>query len=154
MVLRECAICQSSIYPAEKTHTCSACGLVFHTECWEENFGCASYGCSQVNALAPKIDVPPPADLPLPADAPAEPLPWDFLLLGAAAVAMALSALSYGVPSLLAAIGVALRIWKKKAYRNPILITAAAVCLLGLVGGILVSRFWFTTHVDDYTSAG
>ena len=48
MVLRECAICQSSIYPAEKTHPCPKCGLVFHAECWQENFGCASYGCDQV----------------------------------------------------------------------------------------------------------
>ena len=154
MVLRECAICQSSIYPAETTHTCPSCGLVFHTECWQENFGCASYGCSQVNALAPKVDVPPAADLPLPADEPVEPLPWDFLLLGASALALALSALSYGIPSLLAAAAVGFRIWKKQAYRNPILIAAAAVCLVGLVGGILVSRFWFTPHTDDYTAGG
>ena len=152
MVLRECAICQTSIYPADTTHTCSSCGLVFHTECWEENFGCASYGCSQVNALAPKIDVPPPADLPLPADEPIEPLPWDFLLLGASALAMAFSALTYGVPSLFAATAVGFRVWKKKAYRNPILITAAAVCLVGVVGGLIVSRFWFR-HVD-YTAGG
>jgi hypothetical protein len=153
IVLRECAICQSSIYPAELTHQCAACGLVFHDECWQENFGCASYGCDQVNTLAPRVNVPPPADLPLPADEPVEPLPWDFLLLGASALAMALSALCYGIPSLLAAALVGWRIWKAKKYRNPILIAAAIVCLLGIVGGVLVSRFWFHAH-DDYTAGG
>jgi hypothetical protein len=150
IVLRECAICQTSIFPAEHTHKCAACGLVFHDECWQENFGCASYGCEQVNAQAAKINVPPPADLPLPADEPAEPLPWDFLLLGASALCLALSALMYGIPSLVAGLVVGLRVWKTRAYRNPILIAAATICVIGIVGGVVVSRFWFHIH-DDYT---
>src|SRR5687767_15453993 len=68
LVLRECAICQSSIYPTEETHPCPKCGLVFHAECWQENYGCASYGCEQVNALAPKLDIPAPVELPPPID--------------------------------------------------------------------------------------
>lgn len=154
-VLRECAICQSSIYPAEETHRCAKCGLVFHAECWQENLGCASYGCDQVNVLAPKVEIPAPAapaEVPLPTDATREPLPWDFLLLGGSALAMAASSLSYGLPSLLAALAVAWRMHRTRAYRSPILTAAAVLCLVGAVGGIVVSRFWFAQL--DYTAAG
>src|SRR5205085_7977897 len=85
-VLRECAICQSSIYTAEKTTTCPKCGLVFHAECWDENMGCAAYGCEQVNALAPKEEAKPAQALPQPIVDAIEPLPWSFVLLGAAAL--------------------------------------------------------------------
>jgi hypothetical protein len=54
VVLRECAICQSSIHPSEQIWTCPKCSLVYHAECWQSNMGCASYGCEQVNTLAPK----------------------------------------------------------------------------------------------------
>jgi hypothetical protein len=152
-VLRECAICQSSIYPAEETHPCPKCGLVFHAECWQENYGCASYGCDQVNALAPKIDIPAQqVELPPPIDAPIEPLPWDFLLLGGSALAMAASMLSYGLPSLLALAGVSWRMYRKRAYHNRILIAAVVLCVIGIVGGIALSRFWFTQI--DYGDAG
>ena len=151
IVLRECPICQTSIYPAEQTHKCGACGLIFHAECWQENFGCASYGCEQVNALAPKVDIPAAVELPPPIDAPVEPLPWDFLLLGAAALAMVASMLSYGLPSLLAMAGVSWRIYRKRAYRSGILIAAAMLCVVGIAGGVALSRFWFT---QDYTAAG
>lgn len=152
-VLRECAICQSSIYPSEETHPCPRCGLVFHAECWQENYGCASYGCDQVNALAPKIDIPAPLDLPPPIDSSLEPLPWDFLLLGASVLAVAASALCYGLPSLLAAVGVAWRMRRKHDYRNRILIAAAVLCVIGIVVGVSLSRFWFT-KVDYSAGAG
>jgi len=152
VVLRECAICQSSIYPAEETHPCPKCGLVFHSECWAENYGCASYGCDQVNALAPKVDIPGPVELPPPIDAPIEPLPWDFLLLGGCALAMVASMLSWGMPSAFALAGVGWRMYRKHAWRNKVLIAAALLCVVGVAGGIALSRFWFT-HVD-YASLG
>ena len=74
-VLRECAICQSSIYTAEKTIACPKCGLIFHAECWQENMGCAAYGCEQVNALAPKTEEKPVEHLPQPIVEAIEPLP-------------------------------------------------------------------------------
>jgi len=154
-VLRECAICQSSIYPAEETHPCEKCGLVFHAECWQENYGCASYGCDQVNALAPKIDIPAQqqVELPPPIDAPIEPLPWDFLLLGGSALAMAASMLSFGLPSVLALAGVSWRMYRKRAYHNRILIAAVMLCVIGIAGGIALSRFWFT-QIDYSAAAG
>jgi hypothetical protein len=150
-VLRECAICQSSIYPAEQTTRCDKCGLVFHAECWTENFGCASYGCEQVNVLAPKEPEPEHVELPPPVQQSIEPLPWDFLLLGLSALCLAASMLMYGIPSIAAAALLGLRVWKKRNYRNPILISAAIVCLTGICAGYAVSRFWFAR---DYTHAG
>ena len=43
-----CAICQSPVSPGEAKTACPACGAEYHTECWEENGGCAIYGCAQV----------------------------------------------------------------------------------------------------------
>ena len=151
--LRECAICQSSIYPTEQTQRCDKCGLVFHAECWQENYGCASYGCEQVNALAPKLDIPAPVELPPPIDAPVEPLPWNFLLLGGAALAMVASMLSWGLPSVLAGAGIGWRMYRKRAYRDRVLIAAAVLCVVGIAGGIALSRFWFT-HIDYAAAAG
>jgi len=46
-----CGICLSPIAQAEAKQNCSACNAVYHAECWEENAGCAVYGCSQVPAV-------------------------------------------------------------------------------------------------------
>src|SRR6478609_7536388 len=83
VVLRECAICQSSIHPSEQVWTCPKCSLVYHAECWQSNMGCASYGCEQVNALAPKEEDNSAAPMQQPIVEAIEPLPWSFLLLGA-----------------------------------------------------------------------
>jgi hypothetical protein len=32
----------------EQLTTCSGCGAVYHSDCWEENQGCAVYGCTEV----------------------------------------------------------------------------------------------------------
>src|SRR5687768_8887115 len=92
MVLRECGICQSSIFPDESTTICPTCGLTFHAECWKENWGCAAYGCEQVNALKPKDEQPRVEEIfQAPLDQTIERLPWNFVLLGASAIALALS---------------------------------------------------------------
>ncbi len=46
-----CSICQSPIDDGEDILACPECHLPFHAECWQENMGCAAYGCPQVNAL-------------------------------------------------------------------------------------------------------
>jgi hypothetical protein len=143
LVLRECAICQSSIYPTEATTTCPACALVYHAECWQMNQGCASYGCEQVNALAPKKEEEQFAPLPPPSDLPPEPLPWSFLLLGASALALVASSLTYGLPSAFVTLLVALRMWRRQGHRDRTLVAAGVVCLAGIVAGVLISRFWF-----------
>jgi predicted amidophosphoribosyltransferase len=43
-----CAICQSPFSPGEATVACPDCHTEYHADCWNENRGCALYGCSQV----------------------------------------------------------------------------------------------------------
>jgi Prokaryotic RING finger family 1 len=43
-----CAICQTPILPEEARVACPSCNAEYHAECWNENGGCAIYGCSQV----------------------------------------------------------------------------------------------------------
>lgn len=47
---RLCAICQSPISAADATTACPSCGAKYHADCWQENQGCAVYGCEQVPA--------------------------------------------------------------------------------------------------------
>ena len=43
-----CAICQTTVSSDEPTSSCPSCGSNYHAECWEENGGCAVYGCPEV----------------------------------------------------------------------------------------------------------
>lgn len=47
-----CAYCQAGIFAGARTHECPGCQQSYHAVCWDENGGCAVYGCS----LAPKVD--------------------------------------------------------------------------------------------------
>jgi hypothetical protein len=40
-----CAICQTTIEEGESHGACPSCDRSFHVECWQENGGCAIYGC-------------------------------------------------------------------------------------------------------------
>src|SRR5256885_14618716 len=100
-VLRECGICQSAIQPAEQTTTCPSCNLTFHSECWQENLGCAAYGCEKVNALRPP-EAAAAAQAALQAGQDIEvkfEVPRDYLILAASAFAALLSILTYGRPA-------------------------------------------------------
>jgi len=57
---RKCAICLSPVLDSETKHTCPACAAEYHADCWEENGGCAIYGCSQVPVIEKRqaIDIP------------------------------------------------------------------------------------------------
>lgn len=41
-----CPYCHSVIKPSSDIATCSNCGITYHKECWDENGGCAVYGCT------------------------------------------------------------------------------------------------------------
>ena len=43
-----CAICQISILDDDTVKRCEGCNAEFHEECWNENGGCATYGCQYV----------------------------------------------------------------------------------------------------------
>ena len=40
-----CPICCSEIYSNEERKQCPDCNVYYHQECWDENQGCATYGC-------------------------------------------------------------------------------------------------------------
>src|SRR5262249_38348122 len=44
----ECPACRRPIGPDDQVHSCAACELTFHAQCWSRNGGCAVEGC--VNA--------------------------------------------------------------------------------------------------------
>lgn len=46
-----CTICQTGILLDEHTTKCTKCETEYHTQCWDENAGCAAYGCLN----APKV---------------------------------------------------------------------------------------------------
>src|SRR4051812_746616 len=50
----KCGICHTLMDTVAATTTCPECGLLFHADCWQANWGCSAYGCSQVNALRPQ----------------------------------------------------------------------------------------------------
>ena len=47
-----CAICQSPIQVIEPRSECPTCKAEYHADCWQENGGCAVYGCAEV----PKVE--------------------------------------------------------------------------------------------------
>jgi pSer/pThr/pTyr-binding forkhead associated (FHA) protein len=73
-----CGICQKPMNPSQATLSCPACSQPYHEKCWEDNGGCAAYGCIQAGMMMP---LPPAAPTqPAPAlaratEAPAAPLP-------------------------------------------------------------------------------
>ena len=73
------------------------------------------------------------------------PLPWSFLLLGASAAALVLSAVLYGLPSLLITVVAAWRLTRKRTHRDPILLAALLLGVTGAVLGMALSRLWWTS---------
>lgn len=55
-----CAICQSPILEGEANTNCPGCQAGYHADCWNENQGCAVYGCANVPATEGRrsIEVP------------------------------------------------------------------------------------------------
>lgn len=144
---KPCGICHTPIAENEPLATCPSCGLAFHADCWKSNWGCSAYGCAQVNALAP-----PGSDKPkVVAEIAADPLPWDYLLLGGSIVSLPLSLFLFGVPSMLVGAGAMAMGWRGQSRRRGILILSCAFALVGLVLGVELSYFWWLggTHLGN-----
>ena len=54
---RLCAICQSPIEAYDVRTSCPECNAPYHADCWQDNGGCAVYGCSQVPPTEKLADV-------------------------------------------------------------------------------------------------
>ena len=46
-----CSICGTEVAPTDERHVCPDCGLVYHEDCWQENQGCATYGCASSSGI-------------------------------------------------------------------------------------------------------
>src|SRR4051812_41161988 len=59
-VAGRCAYCQTAIKDDEARAACQECHAEYHTDCWNENGGCAMYGCSAVPAIEPRssLEIP------------------------------------------------------------------------------------------------
>lgn len=155
-----CGVCQTAVKEGETCVTCASCNLVYHEECWNDNYGCATYGCAEVNALKPGPDVSIPthslpqyvAPAPNPgalghtkteSENPLEGLPVGYLLLGASVLAMLLSCVMCGVPSLIFLIGAIVHLAVRPGVDLGPTIGAAAVSGIGFLLGFLSSTFLF-----------
>ena len=146
--LDPCSICHSPIAHGEETTTCPSCGLTFHADCWNENYGCSAYGCAQVNVLKPaatEAEVTA-SDMLLPEEDPAaDGFPWEFVFMVMSVAGSLLGALAYGVPAMIAALGTVayLGLFDVTARRKSIALVALCVCLLGAGGGLYLSYLWW-----------
>lgn len=81
MVGRACPYCRFPLKEGVPVVTCGSCSSVHHSECWEENGGCAVTGCvagpqPQTRVLQrpmPPPSAPPPRPGPAPSGAPPPP---------------------------------------------------------------------------------
>ena len=55
-----CPVCGTPVESGDDKIVCPSCKVTFHQECWQDNKGCSTYGCKQVNILNPpmKLDIP------------------------------------------------------------------------------------------------
>lgn len=144
-----CSICQCGVHADEPRTTCPDCGVTFHRDCWDENQGCSTYGCSQVNILAedgPQAAPPATAEVETAMDMPAEPVaehtPREYLLLAASVVATVLGALTFGAPALIVLLAAVLYLLRNPRQRGVVL-ASLLVSLLGVAVGVVLSYHWW-----------
>jgi len=154
---RNCAICQSPILPGDARHQCATCSQTYHAECWNENHGCAAYGCPEVGSLDPSQAVAalssPEAEMAARTEIAAEPLagsltepkafPWEFALLGGSVFGTILGAFTFGLPALGVGIASAVYAMRRRDGKHRLATLSAVICLFGFAGGLITSSFIF-----------
>jgi hypothetical protein len=70
-----CSICQKPMLAGHATLSCPACSQPYHEKCWEDNGGCAAYGCIQAGMMMPLPPAAPSAPAPALARATVAPTP-------------------------------------------------------------------------------
>jgi hypothetical protein len=151
---RICKICQSPIAVFEASTICPACSQPYHAECWQQNRGCAAYGCSCVGALdeaeqvvltenPARVAIVP--DAPPVAAPPRQGFPWDFALLGGSVLGSIIGAFTFGIPALALGLASAAYAARGGPGRKSIAALAVVICAVGGVAGIVASRLlWFS----------
>jgi predicted RNA-binding Zn-ribbon protein involved in translation (DUF1610 family) len=58
--MNTCAICLSPVSEGDAKAGCPDCKAEYHADCWQENGGCALYGCAQAPQVAQRqsIEIP------------------------------------------------------------------------------------------------
>lgn len=54
---KTCPYCQSPLKSNADVTICSSCGVPHHTECWNENSGCTTYGCVHNPSSSDRINM-------------------------------------------------------------------------------------------------
>jgi len=143
---KKCAVCHSPIIVGEEMITCPDCAMTFHAECWQENLGCSSYGCPQVNCLQERAKPAPIGGLlsdAEPAEEPPAKSRWEPILLAASVAGSILGVLLFGgLAAVIALISLTVLIGKRPN-RSGLLIAAIIICLFGIAGGLAVSDFYY-----------
>jgi len=57
---KTCPYCQTPIKPNVPVHVCDACGIPHHLECWQQNGGCTTFGCSGAGTAGVQVNTGPP----------------------------------------------------------------------------------------------
>lgn len=55
-----CPFCQTPIKPDTAVNVCDECGIPHHSECWQDNGGCTTFGCASRAATASAASVANP----------------------------------------------------------------------------------------------
>jgi len=61
---KTCPYCRFPIKPGEEIVVCPACKVPHHAECWQENNGCTTYGCTATTTAPPSASPQPIARQP------------------------------------------------------------------------------------------
>ncbi|MEM8874879.1 MAG: FHA domain-containing protein [Planctomycetota bacterium] len=129
-----CAVCQWKVEPRQALHRCNDCGVLYHRDCWVQNGGCGSYGCTQVGAAVIEDSGDHAGDdSGLEVAVAKTTTSADAALLASAVAGSALGILAFGIP---AAIVAAIAGVKKS-------IPAAALAGAGALVGVGVSWWWW-----------
>ena len=169
-VAQLCGICQKALEAVHATVNCPACSQPYHEKCWEDNGGCAAYGCIQAGMMMPlppiaPVEAPPiaarvvepvpvkhaPVKIlarqPIPDRPVHQPMASDKAVLIGSVVGVILGTFTFGVPALAmaaAALVYAIRGRRDSAHSSRVAAVATAICVIGIAIGIFTSiLFWF-----------
>ena len=146
-----CGVCQWKIQSVEPSATCPACGVAYHADCWRDNKGCAAYGCSQVNVLAEKEDLPAheesgsallDPDLRDLADA-LQPRSLEIPILAGVVLASLLGLVGFGAPPLIMGAIAFGYMLVRRGKQRMILLAAVIIAFIGTLAGVLASLYWW-----------
>jgi len=60
---KTCPYCLTLFTPGEEVVYCSTCAMPHHTECWEENTRCTTFGCQGTPTDVPRTLTPAPLEI-------------------------------------------------------------------------------------------